>query len=238
MNFWGQAHKRNRSRAGIVLMSVALPAASQTIDTNRPGFTFAPTVVPVQSLQIEAGMAYDKSSDSIAAPQAEFRYGAAQCVELFVSSLNWDDGNRADLALGTKLAISGLPDRTQMALLLQVSAPSGDNTISSDRWDPSAALIWAHSGSLSLAGTAKITQFGNGVQFDNGLKLVLPSPSGRAAFVEWELNWPEGGDAAHWLNGGYQWLLSDHFQLDINAGLGLNDQAGDYRLGLGLSRLF
>jgi hypothetical protein len=33
-------------------------------------------------------------------------------------------------------------------------------------------------------------------------------------------------------------FLSDHFQLDVNAGLGLNDEAGDYRIGLGLSQLF
>jgi hypothetical protein len=125
-----------------------------------------------------------------------------------------------------------------MAILLQVSAPTGDASISSDRWDPSAAFIWAHSGVLSLAGTAKLTHSANGTQFDNGLKLILPAASGRTAFLEWELNWPEGGDAAHWLNGGYQWLLSEHFQVDVNAGLGLNGEAGDYRLGVGLSRLF
>ncbi|WOJ92890.1 transporter [Congregibacter variabilis] len=238
MKFWGEAHTRNLTPVGVTLLAIALPVASQTIDTNRPGFTFAPTVVPHQKLQFEGGIGYDKYSDSVSAPRAELRYGAARGVELFVSSLNWDDGDRADLAMGTKLAIDTLSNTTQMALLLQVSAPTGDSNISSDRWDPSAAFIWAHSGALSLAGTARVTQLGNGVQFDNGLKLILPSPDRRAAFVEWELNWREGGDAAHWLNGGYQWLLSDRFQLDVNAGLGLNDEAGDYRVGLGLSRLF
>lgn len=238
MLFWGPFTSRTVARLSMALLMVATPVAAQTIDTNRPGFSFAPTVVPPQKLQFETGMGYDKSSDSISIPQAELRYGAAQGVELFVTSLNWDDGDRADLAVGTKLVITGLPDTTQMAVLLQISAPTGDSDSSTDRWDPSAALIWAHSGTLSLAGTARITDFGNGVQFDNGLKLILPSPNGRTAFVEWELNWPEGGDAAHWLNGGYQWLLSEHFQLDVNAGIGLNDEAGDYRFGLGLSRLF
>lgn len=216
----------------------AAPGTAQTIDTNRPGFTFAPTVVPVQRLQLEAGMGYDRPSGNLAVPQAELRYGASEGIELFVSSLNWNDGNRADIAVGTKLVIDAPAENTQMAMLLQVSAPTGDDAASSDRWDPSAAFIWAHSGALSLAGTARVTQLGDGVQLDNGLKLILPSSGGRTAFFEWELNWPEGGDAAHWLNVGYQWLLNDYFQLDLNAGVGLNDEAGDFRFGLGLARLF
>jgi hypothetical protein len=222
----------------LAALSLAMPLAAQTIDTNRPGFTFAPTVVPTHRLQLEAGMGYDRDSDSIAVPQAELRYGAADGIELFVASLNWSDGERADMALGSKIALTGLPDSTQMAALVQVSAPTGSGAVSSDRWDPSAALIWAHSGVLSLAGTAKFTQFDNGFQIDNGLKLILPSPARQTAFFEWELNWPEGGEAAHWLNGGYQWLLNDNFQLDANVGLGLNDEAGDYRFGIGLARLF
>jgi hypothetical protein len=224
--------------AALAALSLTTPLAAQTIDTNRPGFSFAPTVVPKNRLQLEAGMGYDRDSDSIAVPQAELRYGAADGIELFVTSLNWNDGERADMGIGSKIAISGLPDSMQMAALVQVSAPTGDSAISSDRWDPSAALIWAHTGMLSLAGTAKVTQFDNGVQVDNGLKLILPSPARQTAFLEWELNWPEGGDAAHWLNGGYQWLLSDSFQLDASIGVGLNDEAGDYRFGIGLARLF
>lgn len=224
--------------AGAALLLLVLPAKSQSIDTNRPGFTFSPTVVPVTRLQLEAGIAFDHPASVVAAPQAEFRYGAAQGIELFLTSLNWSDGDRADVALGTKFVINGASDVAQMAVLLQVSAPTGDSDISSDRWDPSAAFIWTHSSVLPLSGTAKVTQLGNGMQFDNGLKLSLPSSTGRAAFVEWELNWPEGGRAAHWLNGGYQWLFSEHFQLDLNAGVGLNAEAGDYRLGLGLARLF
>jgi hypothetical protein len=222
----------------LITAPIASRVAAQTIDTNRPGFTFAPTVVPLKRLQLEGGIGYDDASDSIAAPQTELRYGVAPGAELFITSINWDDGDRADMAFGAKLAIDGRSDATQMAVLLQVSAPTGDSNTSSDRWDPSAALIWAHSGTLSLAGTARVTQFGNRAQLDNGLKLLLPSPSGRAAFIEWELNWPERATAAHWLNGGYQWLLGEHFQLDLNAGLGLNGEAGDFRFGFGLARLF
>ena len=54
-------------------------------------------------------------------------------------------------------------------------------------------------------------------------------------FVEWEANLPEGGGSTHWLNGGYQWLIDDDMQFDLNAGLGLNDRTADYRVGVGFS---
>ncbi|GAB5413409.1 MAG: hypothetical protein Cons2KO_10120 [Congregibacter sp.] len=220
------------------ICAVSSPCTAQTIDTNRPGFTYAPTVVPTQKLQLESGIAYDGDSDRLGLPQLELRYGVASGAEVFLSSLNWDDGDRADLVLGTKLNLDGLPSKTQMAVLLQVSAPTGDDSLTTDRWDPSAALIWAHQGRFSLAGTARVTRFADRFQFDNGLKLVIPTGPGQTSFVEWELNWPEGRSAAHWVNAGHQWLLSEQFQLDINAGVGINDRAGSYRLGVGLSRLF
>ena len=48
----------------------------------------------------------------------------------------------------------------------------------------------------------------------------------------------ESGDTLHWLNGGYQWLLDDSRQIDFNAGVGLNDDAGDWRFGAGFSMQF
>jgi len=125
-----------------------------------------------------------------------------------------------------------------MAFVVQVSAPVGDDELSSDRWDPSAAFVWTYDGALPLAGTAKVSKFAGGYQLDNGLKLPFATSGGNSAFVEWEANLPEGGDDAHWLNGGYQWLIDDVAQFDLNGGLGLNSTAGDYRIGLGYSIRF
>ena len=91
------------------------------------------------------------------------------------------------------------------------------------------------SGGLGLAGTVKLSEFDGDFQVDNGLKLPFTFNNRHSAFVEWEANLPESGGSSHWLNGGYQWLLEYGMQVDFNAGVGLNDRAGDYRFGVGFS---
>lgn len=221
-------------------------AAGQTIDTNRPGFTFSPNIVEPGQWQLETGLTYTRpngDSWTTSLPSAEIRTGVGSEVEVFVSSLGWSESSSAgsktsglvDMALGTKIKMSEADARTQMALLFQLSVPIGDSNFSSDRWDPSVAFVWAHSGDISIAGTVKVSEFSSGYQVDNGLKLPFSWSDAHSGFVEWEVNLPEGGGNTHWLNGGYQWLIEDHIQLDFNVGLGLNDRAGDYRLGAGFS---
>ena len=58
---------------------------------------------------------------------------------------------------------------------------------------------------------------------------------GQSVFVEWDANLSENGGSAHRLNDGYNLLRGDRVQFDLNVGLGLNDDAGDYRAGVGFS---
>ena len=232
-----------------MLCSLPNPAGAQAIDTNRPGFSYSPGVVLPGQWQLETGVAYDRpggGAKSLSLPLAELRVGVAEDIELFVSSVSWSDvqagGDGAsglgDIVIGTKIALGNTTSRTSMAVLFQVSAPTGDSEFSSDDWDPAAAFIWLHDGRVTLAGTARVTRSGNRHQLDNSLKLPFALSDTRSAFVEWEANLPEGRDDAHWLNGGFQWLLRATLQFDLNAGIGLNDTAGDYRLGAGLSMRF
>jgi len=232
----------------VVVCVFVLPntVVGQTIDTNRPGFSSSPNIVEPGQWQLETGIFHTRSDDdtrTTSLPWAEIRTGVGDQVEVFLSSLSWLESSSAgsntsglvDMVLGTKIKISDTDVRTQMALLFQMSVPTGDSNFSSDRWDPSVAFIWAHSGNLSIAGTVKVSRFYSGYQLDNGLKLPFSWSDAHSGFVEWEMNMPEGGGNTHWLNGGYQWLIEDHIQLDINAGLGLNDRAADYRVGVGFS---
>lgn len=221
-------------------------AFADAIDTNRPGFSFTPGVVERGDWQLETGFGYTQLTDDAdvrAVPQAEVRFGVADEIELFVSSLNWvsvdTGGGRTsginDPAVGAKIGLGDAGGRTRMAILLQVAVPIGDDAFSTGDWDPAAAFIWSHDGALPLAGTFKVSRVGDSLQFDNGLKLLFATTDTRGAFVEWEANLPEQGGSAHWMNGGFQWLLDDRMQLDANAGLGLNERAGDFRFGFGFS---
>ena len=232
----------------VVICVLILPGRvfGQAIDTNRPGFSFSPNVVGTGQWQLETGISYTRDNDdahTTSLPLAELRTGVSDRVEVFLSSLSWSKATSAtdntsglvDMALGTKIKISDKEASTQTALLFQLSVPTGDSNFSSDRWDPSAAFIWSHSGALAVAGTVKVSEFSSGFQLDNGLKLPFTWGDAHTAFVEWEANLPEDGGNMHWLNGGYQLLLKEHMQFDFNAGLGLNDRTADYRLGVGFS---
>lgn len=220
--------------------------AAQAIDTNRPGFSYSPNVVAPGQWQLETGISYtraDSDTHSTSLPLAELRVGVADRVELFASSMSWfrtkSDGEETsglvDMAIGSKVSIGDAEARTRMAFLFQMSVPIGYYTVSSDRWDPSIAFIWSHDANLAIAGTVKISRYERGYRLDNGLKLPFSVGEAGSAFVEWEANLPESGDDTHWLNGGYQWLIDNHMQLDFSAGLGLNDSAEGYRLGVGFS---
>lgn len=234
------------SLPGIAALAVSNLAGAQAIDTNRPGFTASPNVVAPGQWQVETGIAYtrpDSDSHATSLPTAEIRFGVADQVELFISSLSWtnasssggDTSGLVDMDIGTKIDITDAGAKTEMAFGFQLSVPTGDDGFSSDRWDPSVAFVWLHNADLTVAGTVKLSNYEGGIQVDNSLKLPFSVDETRSAFVEWEMNLPEDGDNAHWLNGGYQWVLEDRMQLDLNAGLGLNDGAGDYRLGMGFS---
>jgi len=232
----------------VVVVALLVPnlVVGQTIDTNRPGFSFSPNVVGPGQWQLETGIAYiqiDKDASSTFLPLAEIRIGVADELEVFVSSLSWlktkssgsETSGLIDMVLGGKANISDDDAKTQMALLFQLSVPTGNDEYSSDRWDPSIAFIWAHNGDLAIAGTVKISEFQSGYQLDNGLKMPFSWNDSHSSFVEWEANLPEGGGSTHWLNGAHQWLINDRTQIDFSVGLGLNDRAGDYRLGAGFS---
>ena len=235
-------------RAAVVFAAILGPlsSAADPIDTNRPGFSFTPGIVAVGQFQVETGITYtriDSNSDNVALPAADIRFGVAERIEAFVSSLSWErfetDGTKTsgltDPDAGIKMKIGEKADALQLALLLKVSVPVGGNDLSSDRWDPTAGLIWTSGGGLPLAGTVTVSSFDAGLQLDNGLKLPFSLGKGRSAFVEWEANLPEDGGSSHWMNFGFQWLSAERAQFDLNAGLGLNDRAGDYRIGAGFS---
>ena len=61
-----------------LLLAAASPAAAQSIDTNRPGFSFTPGVVGKGRWQVETGIGYtqnDSDSETLSLPNAEIRYG-------------------------------------------------------------------------------------------------------------------------------------------------------------------
>lgn len=232
--------------SSIVFCSFAFSnyAFSQTIDTNRTGFTYSPRVVEPGRWQLEAGATSVRTSDgswTSSLPTAELRAGVSDGVEVFLTSVSWQkteaSSGLVDMALATKINISDAADRTQLAFMFELSIPTGNSEFSSDRWDPSMSFVWLHSGDITIQGQVQVTQHHDGFQLDNGFTFPHRWNDKHSGFLEWEANVPEHGEIANWFNFGHYWLIDDHLQLDFDVGIGLSDAADNYRFDVGFSIL-
>jgi hypothetical protein len=225
--------------------------AQDRIDTNRPGFSASPYVLKPGVWQFESGINYEKGnqgagSSLLSLPLPSFRYGLMDETEVLfewdgISRLRSQSSNATgvtDLSVGLKFQLTEDQAATAFAFQAGLSVPIGEDEFSSNSWDPSIGLAWAHSGLLSLAGTALLSKSGGDYQLDNGIKIVLDTSTNSSGFVEWEANIPDSGGAAHKLNAGLLWWPALHIQWDINGTVGLNDRAPDYALGMGFSYRF
>ena len=119
---------------GLAFALLAMPGmlAAQVIDTNRPGFSFSPNVVQRGQWQLETGISYDKidsNSSAWSMRLAELRFGLANRLEGFVSSMTWKEedvgpftvNGLSDMAVGIKGNITVPNAATQMALLFQLN---------------------------------------------------------------------------------------------------------------------
>jgi hypothetical protein len=156
------------SVAATALMLYVPMTVAGPVDTNRPGFSFSPNVVGTGVWQLETGVDYSRSeggSRTLELPNAELRYGIDERVEVFVAGINWVDADLggssvsgfSDLQIGTKIGLVDANSPTRLAMLFLVSAPTGDNALTSDSWDPKLGMVWSTAGKLPLAGTVTVT---------------------------------------------------------------------------------
>lgn len=152
-----------------------------------------------------------------------------------------------DMTLGLRTQLlenDGLvPDLT---FLTNLSIPVGTDSKSAGDVVPDVRLAygWSLSEKIRLYGVgilaSGIHDSGRFAQASasTGLSFALTDRVG--AFVEYYGIYPGGEDedCAHNADGGFTILLNDDCQLDFSAGVGLNEQAPDYFVGMGISFRF
>jgi hypothetical protein len=230
------------------------------ISTDRPGFLFAPTVVPEGRFQVEAGLpTYTKFSDSGDELRAwswpvALRYGLTDTFELRASLPTWNDvrvesgpdtardEGFGDVEVGAKLALPPLADGP-LAVLGSLRLPTGAEDFTTDEVGASAFLL--HGRNLSdvywlqtMAGLTYLPVEDAPDSTNASLAALVSRPIAErwTAFVEATalpgLNHFAG---QAYLGAALIWLPLDNLQLDLSADFGLDDDSADVIAAFGVS---
>lgn len=241
------------------LAASASPARTQQspLVTDRPDFTESAETVDRRRIQLEAGYTFTRSGEvhEHALGEVLVRIGILDRLELRVglNSYAWldgpdvDDSGYEDPSVGAKIALAPPPDRPgwrpAAAILVGTTVP-GVGDLGEDAWQPEAKLAvgWDLSESASLGSNVGYTHASEeGSEFDQAsasLALGFDIAGPASGYVEAFGFAPAArdGDDAAIVNGGVTWLLHPDLQLDARLGAGLNREAPDFFVGVGVAR--
>ena len=236
----------------------------ETINTDRPGITVSPWIVPEGRTQFEIGLpnALFTRGDGVrstawSAP-FELRYGLSSRVEVRLIGSGWnvfhDESGPSssttqgfgDIEIGTKLRLDdgggGVP---KTALALGVRLPTGKHEFSTHEagFDATFAADWYPSTTEILRLTAGVQRLPVGD--DDATSGVLTGLYDLSFGEQWsawvELGWFPGfhdtRDQAVW-GLGADFLLTKDVQLDLAGDFALNDKTPDANLTFGISVRF
>jgi hypothetical protein len=185
-------------------------------------------------------------------------------LRVITSGYTWsrtDDGNDSDsvsgwndVSLGFKLKLTDqngwLP---RLAFGAQTTLGIGSDDISNQIAEPTLKLLWSYDlgtcfgdgwKGFTLGGNANIawptTAGDRFTQGQGSIYLSFPIVDRLTGFVEYYVIGPNSKDSdeAHYADFGAVYLLDNRVQLDARVGFGLNDEAGNGYLGVGISFLF
>jgi hypothetical protein len=242
----------------ISLVSLASTAeASEPLVTDRPDFTESGLVVGRGVLQLEAGGTYLDAGEGEETSLGELlvRLGVTSGLELRLQTLTylWVDapsGNQSgfdDSSIGAKFQLTrahagGFLGRTDSALIVSSTFPSGNSDFRSETWQPSAvvALGWDLSSRVSAGVNFGYEWAKDEVRFDSlsasGV-IGIGITENTSAFFELYGHNREEARGPNTLNfqTGVAHLLSPDLQLDARVARRVIDDGVDFLFGVGVS---
>lgn len=244
----------------LLLIAASGAASAGALVTDRPDATESSSVIAPNFAQFEVGITV--AEDSEGASYSDFggsllRVGVVEDWEL---RLGWDGYHDAsdasgagDGLLGFKYSIAAearedfLPE---MALLVHTTVPWGDDALTSNEWDPSFLLSFSHtlderwSLGYNVGAELATSEKANGEDTTRAsalysIALGYGATDQLGFFIEvfGDVGLSAETSSAS-LDGGLTWLFSDDSQLDLFAGVGLNNDADDWFVGIGYSIRF
>lgn len=237
-----------------LILAVAHMASAQDaspIVADRPGFSSSPVTVQSSRLQLESGYQFTHDGGSFdfddhTLPLLLLRYGLNEQVELqfawaghsWTETSNRNTNGFSDASVGVKWRVNDGAATVPVALFASLSLPVGADEYSSDDVDPTIGAFWSYSAKFDWFGTVLVNESDGDVTIGNALGISLPVNDATGAYIEYFGSYAGPGGPSHVLNGGLAYLPRNDLQLDINAGIGLNDRAADLFIGLGIAHRF
>jgi hypothetical protein len=242
----------------VLTAAQTLTTDTPALVTDRPDFTESSDVVGRGVVQIETGSSFESDGEGGAAtrtltmPQALARIGLGRRVELRLGSDGFvaqslgvgSDGARtsgyADAEVGVKVRLVEGVAGFDMAVIPMMSMPTGRTGFSSEGYDPTLKITWAHdlmagfglSGNFNFAST---TEAGNR-NTERTVSLSLDHDFGKAWGAYWESYGTfAGGACACTVNSGITRAVGPNMQADIEVGRGVTSSAPDWFVGVGFA---
>jgi hypothetical protein len=125
-----------------------------------------------------------------------------------------------------------------------LSLPTRSGDFTSKRVDPTGGLLWRYNvaAGAELFGTVLMSSItderGRFFEAANAVGVSFPLSQRLARLSNTSDSTGKVAGAAHTLNGGFTYLLTDNLQFDINGGAGTNSRADDSFIGTGLAFRF
>lgn len=224
---------------------------------DRPGLSFAASVLPAGSFDWEQGLP-DFEHDSSAgvrtnayAATTEFRLGIGHALELQLAGSPWnrvtvrDHGVHAsDTGAGdTRVAVKWAPplatEGLSFALLGAVSFDTGAAAFSSGSTVSTLGAVLSHDlgDGRSIGGYLDVDHDASSNVVSSSLSYGFPVNDAIGGFVEVGHS-SGGGPATSVAGGGLTWLLDNRLQFDLSAHAGLTSKSTDLDAGFGISYLW
>lgn len=231
----------------LALFVAGVASAQETppLATDRPDFTESAVVVPLQTIQLEAGLTLsDEGETSLSGPEALVRIGVARSLEVRLGLPSYvavDDASGVDdPSIGVKVAF-GEAAGWALAAIAEASLPLGDARFGSSSVNPLFLLIAGRDiGAFSVGTQAELGRDSDADRTDIGATLVVGRGLGAraGAFLEGAIGSTPEGPAAVVVHHGYTVLLAPTVQVDARVGAGVTRTAPDLFGGFGLSVRF
>jgi len=226
------------------------PQKDSPIDTDRPDVTNSSVVLPQGSFQSENGINFSQrgGGHEFDGTDSRLRWGVAPCLEILVDIPTYFaalrsplDSGFTDVVPAIKWQISPLSGKIDLSATLGAGLPTGTKTIAGPGVQPYVQFPWSWQLGRGWSVSGMLTNFltpadpANKVSTETTFVLEREVAERAFLFIECVGDYHVHGGPGYLFSSGGGYRVTPTQQIDFHIGIGLNNNAPAYILGMGYS---